>query len=383
VLGIIYEFCFSLSYIYILQITGGTADIATHETLPDGNQREIFRANGDELGGNRVNLAFLIFLENLVGKEVMDHFKNTARGDYLDFVREFEMKKGRIGVDEPVSMILKVPSSFSDSLLHKRHVTLKQCITDEKMAKVIEEKRGKITLKHELVSVFFREPVNEIIKKLREIIQSEKFEIDTLLLVGGFSDSPFVRESVIRELKADFRRLDIVKPEQASLHALKGAVLTILKPNHISERISRYSYGFRVAEPFNEEVHPVRLRERRQSGKEYCSDIFHKCIEVGQCLKYGEKIKIEFSGNRNEEGSKQEPCSTELYRSSKADPKYCIPDEGCERVGKMVHHPPRGGWGNIVMFTAEIEIGESEFKISVINATTQEVFETTVDFLDD
>lgn len=367
----------------ILYFIGGTADIATHENLADGNLREIFRATGDELGGNRVNLALITFLENLVGQEVMDHFKNTARSDYLDFVREFEMKKARMSADQPMSMILKCPPTFGESLRYKKEVTLQECIDNEGFSNVIGEKMGRLTLKPELISVFFREPVNEIIKKLRDIIQSEKFEIDTLLLVGGFADSPYVRESVIRELHVDFPRLDIVKPEQASLHVLKGAVLTILKPNHISERISRYSYGFRVAEPFNAQVHPQNLKERRQSGEEYCSDIFHKCIEVGQCLKYGEKIRIEFAGKRNDVRSKQESCSTELYRTIKADPKYCTLDEGCERVGRMIHHAPREGWGNIVMFTAEIDIGETEFKISVINATTQEVLETTVDFLDD
>ncbi|XP_053374117.1 uncharacterized protein LOC128546795 [Mercenaria mercenaria] len=280
-------------------------------------------------------------------------------------------------------MVLKCPATFEECLKEKRNKTLQECVREERLSNVVEVKRGNIRLRPELVRIFFNEPVEEIIKKLREIIQSGKFEIDKLLLVGGFSDSPYVRESVIRELKREFERLDIVKPEEACLHVLKGAVLTICRPSHISERISKYSYGFRVAVPFNAEVHPAKLRERRQSGEEYCSDIFHKCIEVGQCLKYGEKIRIEFAGNRHDVRSKFEACSTELYRSSEAEPKYCTVEESCERVGKMIHYPPREGWGNIVMFTAEIEIGEAEFKISVINATTQEIFETTVDFLDD
>lgn len=313
----------------------------------------------------------------------MEHFRLTARGDYLDFLREFEMKKRRVSANEPTSILLKCPASFGESIHEKRQLNLEQCIEKEKLSKVIQVKNDKMKLSPELVNIFFNEPVEEIIKRLRQIIQSEKFEIDKLILVGGFSDSPYVRESVMRELKRDFKKLDIVKPEEASLHVLKGAVLTTLRPNHISERISRYSYGFRVAVPFNAKVHPEKFKDRRPSGELFCSDIFHKCIGIGQCLKYGNRIEIEFGGNRNEIRSKFEPCSTELYRSTHADPKYCTAEEGCERVGKMIHKPPREGWGNIVMFTAEVEIGEAEFKITVINGTTQEIFETTVDFLDD
>ncbi|XP_053373540.1 heat shock 70 kDa protein 12A-like [Mercenaria mercenaria] len=74
----------------IADLGGGTADIATHEVLPDGTLREIYRATGDELGGNRVNLAFLRFLDNLVSKEVMDYFRHSARGHYLEFMRELK-----------------------------------------------------------------------------------------------------------------------------------------------------------------------------------------------------------------------------------------------------------------------------------------------------
>lgn len=313
----------------------------------------------------------------------MEHFRLTARGDYLEFLREFELKKRRVRADEPTSMLLKCPASFGECIHEKRQLTLEQCIEKEELSNSIQVIKDKVKLSPKLVDVFFKEPVDEIIKRLREIIRSVKFEIDKLILVGGFSDSPYVRESVMRELKRDLKKLDIVKPEEASLHVLKGAVLTTLRPNHISERISRYSYGFRVAVPFDAKVHDEKLKDKGPSGELICSDIFHKCIEVGQCMKYGNRIKIEFQGNRSKIKSKFEPCSTELYRSAHADPKYCTAEEGCERVGKMIHRPPNEGWGNIVMFTAEVEIGEAEFKITVINGTTQEIFETTVDFLDD
>lgn len=370
------------NFIHRKMIVGGTADIATHEVLEDGNLREIYRATGDELGGNRVNLAFARFLENLVGLAVLNEFKFIARNDYLELFREFEIKKRRFKADNPEPIRLRCPASLADCIQKIRKLTLIQLIEEEKFTNLLKMINDKIQMSPKLVNVFFEEPVGEIVSKLKEIIQSEKFEIDTMLLVGGFADSPYVRERIIREIKHDFHDINIVKPEEAALHVLKGAVLMAMSPNQISERISRYSYGFRVAEPFDKDKHPTKLKERRVSGEEYCCDVFHKCIEVGQCLKFGEKVRFEFGGQRHHIRSKLEPCSTELYRSSRADPKFCTQEEDCKRVGKMTHHPPTDGWGNIVLFTAEIEIGETEFKVSVVNGTTRELFETTVDFLD-
>ncbi|XP_053373565.1 heat shock 70 kDa protein 12A-like [Mercenaria mercenaria] len=375
------SFQVGLKYI-VADLGGGTADIATHQVLEDGSLREIYRSTGDALGGNRVNIAFLTFLDNLFGEQVMSSFHRNARGDYLDFVREFECKKKLVKAEEPTAMKLRCPTSLIECLQETRKLTFQQCVEEERYKKLIELKRDKIQISPKLVNIFFNEPVEEIIKLLKEIIQAEKFEIDTVLLVGGFSDSPYVRERIVREIKREAPEIDVVKPLDAGLHVLKGAVLTTLRPNHISERISRYTYGFRVAVPFDERQHPEHLKDKRASGAEYCSDIFHKCIEIGQRLKFGDTIKCEFHGQREHIRSKLEACSTELYRSVLANPRYCTPEEGCERVGVVTHHPPMEGWGNIVMFTAEVYIGETEFKISVINGTTQELLETSIDFLD-
>lgn len=49
-------------------------DITVHETQPDGTVRELHKANGGPWGGTQIDHAFLKFLEDLVGTDVMDIF---------------------------------------------------------------------------------------------------------------------------------------------------------------------------------------------------------------------------------------------------------------------------------------------------------------------
>lgn len=49
-------------------------DITVHETQRDGTVRELYKANGGPWGGTQIDRAFLKFLEDLVGTDVMDIF---------------------------------------------------------------------------------------------------------------------------------------------------------------------------------------------------------------------------------------------------------------------------------------------------------------------
>lgn len=50
-------------------------DITVHETQKDGTVRELYKANGGPWGGTTVDAAFLKFLADIAGKDVMEIFK--------------------------------------------------------------------------------------------------------------------------------------------------------------------------------------------------------------------------------------------------------------------------------------------------------------------
>ncbi|KAH3788759.1 hypothetical protein DPMN_166907, partial [Dreissena polymorpha] len=77
----------------VLDAGGGTIDITVHEVSFGGKLKELFKATGRAWGGTMVDKAFLDFLVNLIGKDVLQRFKDDHMEDYIDLLRDFELKK--------------------------------------------------------------------------------------------------------------------------------------------------------------------------------------------------------------------------------------------------------------------------------------------------
>lgn len=344
--------------------------------LTKGELKEIHRANGAELGGNKVNQAFEAFLENFLTSEVLKKFKENYFNDYLDFIAEFETKKKAVAFEGEKPILLKYPPSLNECMQQSLHMDLNQRIKVGRFTTMVAVRGGRMNLEAALLKVLFKEPVGEIIDKLHSIIESQRFDINTLFLVGGFSESPYVRERIRNDIKNSYPKIDIVKPSQANLHVLKGAVVSVGLDAKIVQRKSRATYGFRIRQKFDGQKHPGHLRD----SDGYCTEVFQKIIDKDQDLMINDKeFKYQFSGERLPH-KKQEEVWLDIFKSDNTDPVHCK-EEGCVLVGRIITKPPESGWPNVVLFDVFVEIRESELHVTVINGSTREVMETTVDFL--
>ena len=151
-----------------------------------------------------------------------------------------------------------------------------------------------------------------------------------------------------------------------------------LKPNFITERRARYTYGFCVAEPFRQDIDPFFLKFERK-GKDFCDRIFCKIIEKDMSLKVGQR----FSVNVNEKFRefKNINLSIALYRTPKKDPKYCIESNDCVEVGKIIIQAPPGGWPRRYDFDQIVITGEAELTVKAVDKINHVDLETRVDFL--
>ena len=66
---------FILFYLLFLLKKGGTVDITIHETQRDHTVRELFKANGGPWGGTKIDEAFINFLTDITGPDVMEIFQ--------------------------------------------------------------------------------------------------------------------------------------------------------------------------------------------------------------------------------------------------------------------------------------------------------------------
>ncbi|WAQ97766.1 SPTCS-like protein [Mya arenaria] len=185
--------------------------------------------------------------------------------------------------------------------------------------------------------------------------------IRTLLLVGGYSESPYVRKRIQQE----FPNLQTVIVEDGRLAVMKGAVMMGLKPRNIIQRRARFTYGFEIDLLFKEGEHPEKLK-RKRDGLTLCAGVFDKLIKQGQLLQHQQEFSREFYETFKQPERKQLWGCVSLWRSPKRDPRYCYLEEDiCVVAGVIRVPPPPGGWPDVVQWVDKLIVGETEFTMKV------------------
>lgn len=88
----------------------------------------------------------------------------------------------------------------------------------------VEYKDNKLHLSVKLVENLFQDVCSPIVEHIKEIFKTtKKFEtkMETIIMVGGFSESPYLQETMM----SAFPDYEIMIPHEARLSVLKGAVL--------------------------------------------------------------------------------------------------------------------------------------------------------------
>ncbi|KAH3833639.1 gamma-aminobutyric acid receptor subunit alpha-6-like isoform X2 [Dreissena polymorpha] len=98
----------------VLDAGGGTIDITIHQVCAGGNLKEIHRASGGDWGGTMVDEAFMDFLGMITDKKAVQRFKDESMEDYIELLRDFEIKKRALDNTKEGKVTIKIPVSLSD-----------------------------------------------------------------------------------------------------------------------------------------------------------------------------------------------------------------------------------------------------------------------------
>ena len=110
--------------------------------------------------------------------------------------------------------------------------------------------------------------------------------VSTLLLVGGFSESPLVQAAMKEKFQISDRH--VIVPFDPGLTVVKGAVLFGHNPKCIEARVMRYTYGIEIQNKFDEDD-PIEKR-KLINDVPHCVDIFSSFIEVGTEVNLGHTV---------------------------------------------------------------------------------------------
>ncbi|XP_052814011.1 heat shock 70 kDa protein 12A-like [Mya arenaria] len=362
----------------IADLGGGTIDICVHEILEDGHLKELYRATGEDAGGTKVNAQFECFLASLFGRDVVDDLRKTCYERFITQMRDFEERKKTFkGTERNIKIRL-------DTILMKRFETksgksLQNAVQESDFSTKVkyDNNSGRMTFDTSVIKAFYNGSVQSIITKVKTIIKEcAGDELTTILLVGGYAESHYLRNKVRQE----FPTIDLVLVEDAKLAVIKGSVMMGLEERNIVQRRSRFTYGFSIARTFIEGVDPERLKFYRD-GEVKCSKVFDKWITKGQMLTYNQTFKCLTSNKLEQAESKKMKFSTALYRSTKEDPEYCTDEERCELVGRVNMEPPTDGWPDLLEAESHLIVGETEFTVKTYNKYSGEELQATLDFL--
>lgn len=206
----------------IVCFEGQTAEITIYLKKSDGTLKELHRPTGGLWGSTKINEAFERMMIEIVGSKVFEKFKNDYKHDYFDICREFEIKKRTIIPKNSDKIYINIPFTLAEILREETGKTVMEAINQTPYANKMTWHAGKLGMFTYLFEELFTDLVNMLVEHLKKLMTEDNLsDISTLLMVGECSESPVMHDAIRRA----FPDKKVIKPDEADLAVLKGAVM--------------------------------------------------------------------------------------------------------------------------------------------------------------
>lgn len=360
----------------IVDVGGGTVDMTVHQ-IEDGNYlRELAKGNGGQLGGEKVNDKFCDFLQEVIGKDLILRANVTHHADYLYLIQQFEILKRTVSPSMYGFQKFTLPLSIRNSYksVHGEDFDTATTIPEHFRGKV-EFERDDLLVDSNIVKGFFTEVCESICDKVDEMLRSVREEhVCTIIMVGGFSESPMLQDAFRKRFQEpNFR---IIIPSEPGLAVLKGAVLFGHNPRIVSTRVCKKTYGIRSYKHFEPAIDPAEKRVE-VGDLVLCKDSFSKHATRGQKFKVDEMTAAE---EYIPDSADSTSITLEIFTSERKHPMY-TDEKDCRKNGEMKVEllEKEGGLDRPVM--VYFMFGDTELKILAIEKHTGNKTTAIVDFL--
>ncbi|XP_053391356.1 heat shock 70 kDa protein 12A-like, partial [Mercenaria mercenaria] len=351
-----------------------TADLSAIKVLENGFLEEICLAQGELAGGQNVNDAFFqVCHDSFEGDSWKHTFGKAKPTEMMDMEDDFEQKKVRIGVTDPraENIALKVPFAVRKEI-EKNTIRLKNTADIDKKLKL---KDDELTFNSKFIrDTLFKESCLKICNIMeRELKQDGLRECKTIVLVGGFAESPIAVQHIREMVEKSFPQIKVVVPTSPFQAVLKGAVLYGHDPMIFRSRISRFTYGIGTNSLFNEKIHDAKKKWlNSEDNKFYCKDIFSVHVEKGQSVILKEQLE---QRKYHPMYKDQKSVSFSIFASTKVPKKTAgteepenimyTTDEGCRKIGAVEVQSPNTSRGTDRNLLVTMVYGGTELSVIV------------------
>lgn len=206
-----------------IPLKGGTVDISAHEVRKGGTLAALAPPSGGAWGGTIVDKKLNKFLEELLGRDVLDEFSVECKDDKLDMERMLELKKRTLkrsmGEDDD-EVHMKLPAQLFEVYKVKHpDKTFHTSVQMGKFKETVRQKRDRLHITKQLLINMFDESRDSVIQHLHMLLgQRELRDIKIIMLVGGFSESEIIQTAI----KDAFPLHDVIAPEDGGTAIIKG-----------------------------------------------------------------------------------------------------------------------------------------------------------------
>ncbi|OWF52452.1 heat shock 70 kDa protein 12A-like [Mizuhopecten yessoensis] len=357
----------------VLDAGGGTIDITVQEVQSGGVLKELYKANGGDWGGTSVDQQFEELLQDIVGKDLFQDFKQNEILDALNLYRNFEMKKRTIQQETDGSVTITVPP-----VLQKLSKTGKKGgdpnTGSNKKHGNVSWVRDKLQIPDKLARDLFSKSIDAIISHVKNIFSKPEVKgTSIILMVGGYSECELLQHAI----KTAFSDKKIIVPYEAGLSILKGAVINGHVPNIITTRVCRFTYGVACNRTFREGKDKEEYRVKGAKGDSRCVNGFkvYACTETS--VELGTAVnKYAFHVSSPHETGIDLP----VYASEEPDPDY-VTNEKCQKLGMLRIEMPDISKGIHRSVEVEMIFGGTELEVRAVDSSTKKITQASFNFV--
>ena len=343
--------------------------------LEDGRVRELYKATGGAWGGTKVDEAFVSYFCDIFSEIVIDQLKRQYAPDWIEMMRDFETTKRKISLenqDEFVRMMLR-------PCVHEIYQEVMDVNLNTAFKNNTVGTRGAMLNRHKLQVP--RSVISEMIERVAKSIsahtsflmkQNECDNLDFIVMVGGFSNSPIV----VKEIKDLVGILPVIVPENAELSVVQGAVMFGWRPDIFKSRKSKRTYGISMVSTFRENLDPERLMFYDDEKVKKCKMIFDRLIGVNEDIEIDQTVTRTYYPVYHD----QVEMNICIYESEETVVPYCDVPEA-RKLG-FIRVPMTDTTGNKSRkVNVNVRFGDTEFFVAGRDETTGTDVQARYDFL--
>ncbi|XP_062389458.1 heat shock 70 kDa protein 12A-like [Sardina pilchardus] len=353
----------------VVDCGGGTIDITAHEVRDGGYLKELYKASGNDLGGQTVDSKFESLLIEIFTDDIWAEFQKREPGELLKRKIEFSFVKcGEEDEDDDDALI-----SFPVSLTAIAEEHGQQKISEFfNYVEGADWQNGYIKISASKMTSLFEESLKGISNNINQVLSHKGSNIQYILLVGGYAQCKLLRKHITKEFS---RRCTILCPADPQTAILKGAVLFGLKPKVIESRVSTRTYGILESERFNPSRHSMIKVQYNKDRIAYCN-VFKRLIKVGESIGCDE-VREHYLTPVN---SDQREMIFQFYCTEKED-AIEVDEDGMKNIGSFTVPMPDISKGMNRCVRLEIQFGNTEMQATATDMESNKTESVTLDFL--